>query len=168
MINNVYRIAMLAVIVVSLNAATNSIVVLAGGVDNKKILFPPNGKSLADGQYLRHELMDSKARTYSFAQWWESPPIFSEFDVKRTTNGYQFEGGNLREGLVSFAIDKNGYVKSEPVDKPGVVENKPCFQKFCISEIRILDEKSFAIVVNGKQQKFLSTAGFRRVEPAEK
>jgi hypothetical protein len=140
----------------------------AGTVSGKQIIFKGRGKVLADGYYLRSEFVDQKTRTYSISSKWESPPIFSEFTVKRTTNGYQFEGGNLREGLVSFTIDNHGYVVSQPVDKPGTVENKPCFRKFCVSEIRILDAKSFLIMVNGKEQKFMSAAGFRRVEPDEK
>lgn len=169
MTKNIFRVVRFAVFsIVSLTAAMTSTAVSADGLDSNGISFISSGKSLINGYYLRHELMDQKTRTYSLTKWWESPAIFSEFDVKRIGDAYQFDGGNLHVGMVSFVIGKNGHVESKPVDRPNVVENKPCFKKFCISEIEIVDEKSFLIVVNGKEQKFMSTSGYRRVEPPEK
>jgi len=115
MMNNISRVAMFVVsAIVWTVTVTNPSVVEAGGTDSKRISFVSNSKSLTDGYYLLFEFVNQKVGTYSIAGKWEAPPIFSEFSVKRTTNGYQFEGGNLRESLLSFVVDSNGVVDNSP------------------------------------------------------
>lgn len=108
---------------------------------------------LEDGYYLRKEFVDQASQTYSLAKYWDSPPIFSEFKVSRTRDGYELEGGNLRESLVEFAVDRIGKVTG-----------RACFEDFCVENLGILSNESFEIVVKGRTQFFVSTKRLERAE----
>lgn len=111
--------------------------------------------ALQDGYYLRAEFVDVRRGTYSISRVWDAPPIFAEFSVKRGNGGYQFEGGNLHESLVSFALTKSGHI-----------EGQSCFENFCIKTLKIKDSTHFSIIVNGIRQEFVLTKGLKQVEEA--
>jgi|SRR6185369_11323357 len=108
---------------------------------------------LENGYYLLPQFIDLKKKTYSTEKGYDLHPIYGEFEIEQTNKGTQFKGGNFHEGLLTLVVDKKGKV-----------EGNPCFARFCIDEVKAITAKSFAIKVNGKEQKFISTNGLRAIE----
>lgn len=105
---------------------------------------------LTNGYYVLEKYVNLKKKTYSTTKGFDETPIYGAFEIENSNNGTGFQGGNFREGLVFFDVTKSG-----------VVSGNPCFDRFCISEINPIDEKTFTVKVNGKDQKFISTNGLK-------
>ncbi len=105
---------------------------------------------LASGYYVLEKYVNLKKKTYSTTKGFDETPIYGEFEIENGSSGTGLKGGNFRDGLVFFDVAKSG-----------VVNGSTCFDRFCISEIKPIDEKSFTVKVNGKDQKFISTTGLK-------
>ena len=105
---------------------------------------------LTNGYYVLEKYVNLKKKTYSTAKGFDETPIYGAFEIDNSSNGTGLQGGNFREGLVFFDVTKSG-----------VVNGNACFDRFCISEINPIDEKTFTVKVNGKDQKFLSAKGLK-------
>lgn len=105
---------------------------------------------LTNGYYVSEKYVNLKKKTYSTTKGFDETPIYGEFEIDNGSAGTGFQGGNFREGLVFFDVTKSG-----------VVNGSTCFDRFCISEIKPIDEKSFTVKVNGIDQKFISTTGLK-------
>ncbi len=108
---------------------------------------------LTNGYYVSEKYVNLKKKTYSTTRGFDETPIYGEFEIDNGSAGTGFQGGNFREGLVFFDVTKSG-----------VVNGSTCFDRFCISEIKPIDEKSFTVKVNGKDQKFISTKGLKALK----
>jgi hypothetical protein len=129
--------------------------VLGLSADNKmqpsvKITNLDKLAKLASGYYVLDKYVNLKKKTYSTTKGFDETPIYGAFEIENSGTGIGFQGGNFREGLVFFDVSKEG-----------IVSGSPCFDRFCISEVNPIDDKSFTIKVNGKDQKFISTNGFQ-------